>query len=78
MKKKLQQTEGDKKETQDNIGYENTKKSNNQDDKEQARMQTTDTGHDEGPKEDKDDTVGLRSESGSKTQGKVSGNRKKD
>jgi hypothetical protein len=64
---------GDDKE-QDNIGYENTEVRTDQDTKENARTETTDTGNNEGPKEDKNDTAGLRSESGKKSIGKESGN----
>jgi hypothetical protein len=52
-----------------NIGYENTKKRSNRDDQVNDRLETTDTGHHEGPKEKKDDSAGLRSESGHITQG---------
>lgn len=52
---------------QDNIGYENTEIRNDQDDKEINRLQTTETGNNEGPEENKNDSAGLRSESGSKS-----------
>jgi hypothetical protein len=50
-----------------NIGYENTKKRANRDDQQADRLETTDTGHYEGPKEKKDDSAGLRAESGNIT-----------
>jgi hypothetical protein len=65
-------------EGQDNIGYENTEVRAGQDDVEENRPETTDTGHNEGPKEKKDDNAGLRSESGSKSLGKESDNLKKE
>ena len=64
---------------QDNLGYENTKKSTNQDNKENDRPQTTDTDRGEQGNKPEPDTSktfdetnssGLRSESGSKTQAK--------
>ena len=63
---------------QDNIGYENTEIRANEDDKENDRMQTTDTNNGDGNKpeadtgKDFDDSneTGLRSESGKKTMGK--------
>ena len=61
-------------EDQDNIGYENTTTRNNQDDEENNRLETTDTGHGEGPVENKDDSAGLRSESGKKTYASESDN----
>ena len=64
-----------KKNTQDNIGYENTQKRNDDDTQENDRVETTDTGHNEGPKERKNDSAGLRSESGSKTRAGESGNK---
>ena len=71
MKKKpAEQTE----KSQDNIGYENTETSNDSDVKELNRTQATNTGHGEGPKENKNDTEGLRWESGKKSLGKKSGN----
>ena len=76
MKKKLHLTPGNRKKSQANIGYENNRKSTDEDDREQARMKTTETGYNEGPKEDINDTAGLRSESGKKTLGKESGNKK--
>jgi len=51
-----------------NIGYENTKKRANRDDQQNDRLETTDTGHHEGPVEKKDDSAGLRAESGHITQ----------
>lgn len=60
---------------QENIGYENTEIRNDQDDRENKRMQTTDTGHYEGAKENEDDKAGLRSESGKKSLGKELGNK---
>ena len=61
---------------QDNIGYENTEVRTDQDNKENDRTQTTDTGIGEGnkPPADTDKSFdatnesGLRSESGKKTQ----------
>jgi hypothetical protein len=50
-----------------NIGYENTKKRANRDDELNDRLETTETGHYEGPQEKKDDSAGLRSESGNIT-----------
>ena len=61
-------------EGQDNIGYENTEVRASQDDVEEARPETTDTGKGEGPEEKKNDNAGLRSESGSKALGKESDN----
>ena len=64
---------------QDNIGYENTTESTNQDNKEMDRPPTTDTDHgQDGNKPDADtseafddsNSSGLRSESGKKTQAK--------
>jgi hypothetical protein len=63
-----------KTEDQDNIGYENTEVRNDQDNRENERVETTDTGHGEGAREDENDTGGLRSESGKKSMGKTSGN----
>ena len=59
---------------QENIGYENTEVRNDQDDRENKRMQPTETGQGEGAKENENDTEGLRSESGKKSLGKESGN----
>lgn len=59
---------------QSNIGYENTTERNDQDEKPNDRSETTDTGHHEGPVENKDDSAGLRSESGKKSKGGESGN----
>jgi hypothetical protein len=64
----------DEKDGQDNIGYENTEVRTDQDTRENARTETTDTGHNEGPAEDNKDRAGLRSESGKKSTGKESGN----
>jgi hypothetical protein len=61
-------------EDQDNMGYENTTTRNNQDDLENDRLETTDTGHSEGPEENKDDSAGLRSESGKKSRASESDN----
>ena len=72
MKKTRQVPKKDNK--QDNIGYENTKVRNSQDDQENKQVETTDTGNEEGPKEKKDDSAGLRSESGSKSTAGESGN----
>ncbi len=64
---------------QDNIGYENTKESSNQDNKEMDRPPTTDTDHgqdgnkpeaDKSKEFDDSNSTGLRSESGKKTQAK--------
>ena len=55
----------------------NTEIRNDQDDRENKRMQPTKTGDNEGPKENKDDTEGLRSESGGKSLGKESGNKER-
>jgi|GEM_PF-5391503 len=62
---------------QDNIGYENTEIRNDEDDKENKRMEPAETGNNEGPVENKDDTEGLRSESGGKSLGKESGNKER-
>ena len=64
-----------KKNVQDNMGYENTKKRNDSDDREIDRVETTETGNNEGPTENEDDSAGLRSESGSKTRAGESGNK---
>ncbi len=58
------------KDKQSNIGYENTKTRNDGDEKETARVSTSEPGTDNSPT---DDDAGLRSESGSKTQGQESG-----
>lgn len=64
---------------QDNLGYENTEVSTNQDNKENDRVQTTDTDRGEDGNKPEADTShtfddtnssGLRSESGKKTQAK--------
>lgn len=60
---------------QDNLGYENTTTRTDTDKKENTRAETTETGNDEGPTEHKDDTAGLRSESGKKSMGKEQGNK---
>ncbi|MEJ7736015.1 MAG: hypothetical protein WKF97_01200 [Chitinophagaceae bacterium] len=60
---------------QDNIGYENTEVRSDRDDKENGRLETTETGLDEGPQEKEEDNAGLRSESGKKSLGKESGNK---
>ena len=65
----------EKAEKQSNIGYENTKWSNDRDDLPMDRVQSTDTGQDEGPVENKNDSAGLRSESGSKSMAGESGNK---
>jgi hypothetical protein len=77
MKKNTRTPAGTKQKPQSNIGYENTKKTTNSDDRENNRVKTTKTGHGEGPKENEDDTEGLRSESGSKSLGKQSGNKER-
>jgi hypothetical protein len=47
-----------------NMGYENTKKRANRDDQLDDRLETTETGFNEGPEEKKEDSAGLRAESG--------------
>jgi len=78
MKKNSNTPADDKNKPQANIGYENTQTRNDGDDRENKRMKPATTGMGEGPKEKEDDTAGLRSESGSKTLGKKSGNKKKE
>ena len=73
MQNSDQKPDGDNK--QDNMGYENTNVRNDRDDKEINRVQTTETGHGEGPEEKEDDSAGLRSESGKKSLGKETGNK---
>ena len=74
---KKQPVDGADNKQQDNIGYENTEVRNDQDDRENKRMQPAKTGDSEGLVENKDDTEGLRSESGGKSLGKKSGNKER-
>lgn len=62
---------------QENIGYDNTENWTDDDQAPNNRVQTTDTGKDEGPEEKKEDSAGLRAESGKKTHAGETGNKER-
>ena len=70
-------TDSSEDKSQSNIGYENTEVRTDRDDMENTKAQPSKPTGKKAPVEDKNDSAGLRSESGKKTVAKKKGNLEK-